>query len=253
MLSRLIRTSGTADLPAKAGAAERGRLVERAWPPVVALVAAASLLNGLLAVPVRRPRIFGDELIYWELARGFAWTGHFTVRGGAAPRYGVVYPALLSTAQRIGNNRPKQAHRDRIRYAACYLTSKPTLPFARIIVRKHMRRAGVPASAEAFTQLQAHTRMPHILRTYPAFMPCSATIQNRLPMRALPTGVRRGFPVVRPVVSSSAYPGWHNADRKEELDGRIQHVFLQRVHNLMFDFCHDGTSVVYARHCTNLG
>ena len=105
MLSRLGRTNGAARFPAKAGAAaERGRPVERVWPQLVALVAAASLLNGLLAVPVRRPRIFGDELIYWELARGFAWTGHFTVRSGSSPRYGVVYPALLATAQRIGNN-----------------------------------------------------------------------------------------------------------------------------------------------------
>ena len=62
------------------------------------------MFNGLLAVPIRTPRIFGDELIYWQLARGFAWTGHFTVRGGAAPRYGVVYPALLAAAQRIGSD-----------------------------------------------------------------------------------------------------------------------------------------------------
>jgi hypothetical protein len=67
-------------------------------------VAAGTALNGLLAVPIRTPRIFGDELIYWQLARGFAWTGHFTVRGGAAPRYGVVYPALLAIAQRLGSD-----------------------------------------------------------------------------------------------------------------------------------------------------
>jgi hypothetical protein len=46
-----------------------------------------------------------------------------------------------------------------------------------------------------------------ILRMYPAFMPCSATIQNCPPMRPLPTGVRRGFPLLRPMVSRRAYPG----------------------------------------------
>lgn len=73
-------------------------------PQLAAVVAGGAVFNGLLAVPIRTPRIFGDELIYWQLARGFAWTGHFTVRGGAAPRYGVLYPALLAAAQRIGGD-----------------------------------------------------------------------------------------------------------------------------------------------------
>jgi Dolichyl-phosphate-mannose-protein mannosyltransferase len=73
-------------------------------PRLAAVVAGGAVFNGLLAVPIRTPRIFGDELIYWQLARGFAWTGHFTVRGGAAPRYGVLYPTLLAVAQRIGGD-----------------------------------------------------------------------------------------------------------------------------------------------------
>jgi hypothetical protein len=87
------------------GAAQAGRLVRRrAWPQLTAVVAGGAVFNGLLAVPIRTPRLFGDELIYWLLARGFAWTGHFTVRGGAAPRYGVLYPALLAVAQRVGGD-----------------------------------------------------------------------------------------------------------------------------------------------------
>jgi hypothetical protein len=74
-----------------AGAAQAGCLVRRrAWPQLTAVVAGGTVFNCLLAIPIRTPRIFGDELIYWQLARGFAWTGHFTVRGGAAPRYGVL-------------------------------------------------------------------------------------------------------------------------------------------------------------------
>lgn len=76
----------------------------RAWPQVAGIVAGGTVFNCLLAIPIRTPRIFGDELIYWQLGRGFAWTGHFTVRGGAAPRYGVLYPALLAAAQRIGGD-----------------------------------------------------------------------------------------------------------------------------------------------------
>jgi Dolichyl-phosphate-mannose-protein mannosyltransferase len=81
-----------------------GLVRRRAWPQLTAVVAGGTVFNCLLAVPIRQPRIFGDELIYWQLARGFAWTGHFTVRGGAAPRYGVLYPALLAAAQRIGGD-----------------------------------------------------------------------------------------------------------------------------------------------------
>jgi hypothetical protein len=76
----------------------------RTWPQLLAVVAGAAVVNGLLAVPIRRPRVFGDELIYWQLSRGFAWTGHFVVRGGAAPRYGIVYPAVLAAAQRLGSD-----------------------------------------------------------------------------------------------------------------------------------------------------
>ena len=76
----------------------------RSNPQLTAIVVGGAVFNRLLAIPIRSPRIFGDELIYWQLARGFAWTGHFTVRGGATPRYGVVYPALVALAQRIGGD-----------------------------------------------------------------------------------------------------------------------------------------------------
>jgi hypothetical protein len=78
--------------------------MRRAGPLLAAVVLGSALLDGLLAVPIRRPRIFGDELIYWLLGRSFAWSGSFTLRGGAAPRYGVVYPAVLAVAQRIGSD-----------------------------------------------------------------------------------------------------------------------------------------------------
>jgi hypothetical protein len=87
------------------GAAQPGgRLRPRTAPQLIAVVIGGTVFNSLLAVPIRTPRIFGDELIYWQMARGFAWTGHFTVRGGGTPQYGVVYPALLAAAQRIGGD-----------------------------------------------------------------------------------------------------------------------------------------------------
>jgi hypothetical protein len=68
------------------------------------VVVGSALFNGAAAIAIRRPRIFGDELIYWQLSRGLAWAGAFTMRGKAAPHYGVLYPALLAAAQRLGGD-----------------------------------------------------------------------------------------------------------------------------------------------------
>ena len=104
---------------------------------LVAIVAGTALFDGLLAIPIRRPRIFGDELIYWELARGFAWTAHFTVRGGAAPRYGVVYPALVSIAQRLGSDQAAAfAIAQGLNAVAFSLTAIPTYAIASRVLKR---------------------------------------------------------------------------------------------------------------------
>jgi hypothetical protein len=72
-----------------------------------------------------------------------------------------------------------------------------------------------------------------MLRTYPVFIPCSATSQNWFPMRPSPTGVRRDFPVFRPLVSSNVYPGKGKSNRKRELDRRVKKIFLKRVNSPM--------------------
>jgi Dolichyl-phosphate-mannose-protein mannosyltransferase len=110
-----------------------------ARPRLVAVVAGCSLVNGLLALPITRPRIFGDELIYWELSRSFAWTGHFTVRGGAAPQYGVVYPALLAVAQRIGRDQATAyAIAQGLNAVVFSLTAVPAYAIAsRVLTQRH--------------------------------------------------------------------------------------------------------------------
>jgi hypothetical protein len=77
---------------------------EGVWPRLAAVVVGAASFDALLAIPINRPRVFGDELIYWQLSRSLAWAGDFTLRTHPAPRYGVIYPALLAAAQRIGGN-----------------------------------------------------------------------------------------------------------------------------------------------------
>jgi hypothetical protein len=199
MSSRLDRTSGSAGCPAKAGeAAERSRLVERAWPPVVALVTAASLLNGMLAVPISRPRIFGDELIYWELSRGFAWTGHFTVRSGAAPRYGVVYPALLAVAQRIGDNQAAAyAIAQGLNAVVFSLTAVPAYLIAsRVLTRRHALLAA------ALTAVVPSCVLTSAIMTENAFYPLFVT-SALLMVRALerPSATRQMLVVLAAALS----------------------------------------------------
>jgi hypothetical protein len=71
---------------------------------LTAVVIAAASFDLLLAIPIRRPRVFGDELIYWQLSRSLAWMGDFAFRSNPAPRYGPLYPALLTIAQRLGGD-----------------------------------------------------------------------------------------------------------------------------------------------------
>ena len=51
--------------------------------------------------------------------------------------------------------------------------------------------------------------------------------------RSSPTGVRRAFPVLRPIVSSSAYLGGTIPRANKSLIGGLSTVFLQRVNNPM--------------------
>jgi hypothetical protein len=47
------------------------------------------------------PWIMVDELIYSELAKSFAATGHFQIRGVASNGYGFVYPVLIAPAWKL--------------------------------------------------------------------------------------------------------------------------------------------------------
>src|SRR5260221_14760282 len=80
--------------------ARNGQPAFRPWLVIGCVVVASVGLDFVLGLRLRTPRIFGDELIYWELGRSFAWTGHFAVRGVVNPGYGFGYPALLAVAQR---------------------------------------------------------------------------------------------------------------------------------------------------------
>jgi hypothetical protein len=155
---------------------------------VAAVVLGSAVLDGLLAIPIRRPRIFGDELIYWLLGRSFAWSGTFTLRGGAAPRYGIVYPALLAVPQRIGSDqRTAYAVAQGLNAVLFSLAAVPAYAIARRVLSQ---RASLVAAALAVV-------LPSCIYTsnvftenafYPTFVTCAL-----LMLRALerPTAARQ--------------------------------------------------------------
>ena len=65
-------------------------------------------IRAVLAVRDPSPWIFQDELLYSELAKSFAATGHFAVRDPVpgAGGFGVVYPVLIAPAWKLFQNVP---------------------------------------------------------------------------------------------------------------------------------------------------
>ncbi len=65
------------------------------WAWLGAIVAVSTVVQILLGRRLVAPWIMVDELVYSDMARSFADTGEFLIRGVHA-NYGVVYPALLA-------------------------------------------------------------------------------------------------------------------------------------------------------------
>jgi glycosyltransferase involved in cell wall biosynthesis len=72
-----------------------------AWAWLAAIVVASVLLRWALARRVVAPWIMVDELVYSELAKSFAATGHFLIRGQHQGSFGFVYPILIAPAWRL--------------------------------------------------------------------------------------------------------------------------------------------------------
>jgi hypothetical protein len=63
-------------------------------------------LRFLFARHMIGPWIMVDEIVYSELAKSFAATGHFAVRETPTSGYGIVYPILISPAYRLFSSIP---------------------------------------------------------------------------------------------------------------------------------------------------
>ncbi len=71
------------------------------WAWLAGLVVVSAVFRYGLSRRVVAPWIMVDELIYSELAKSFAQTGHFLIRDVHHGAYGVVYPLLIAPAWRV--------------------------------------------------------------------------------------------------------------------------------------------------------
>src|SRR5207249_12169258 len=76
------------------------------WAWLAALVVVSALFRYALSRRVVAPWIMVDELIYSELAKSFAQTGHFLIRDMHHGAYGAVYPLLIAPAWRLFGSVP---------------------------------------------------------------------------------------------------------------------------------------------------
>jgi hypothetical protein len=77
------------------------------WAWLTAIVTASAAVRFALARGIVAPWIMVDELVYSELAKSFAASGRFEIRGVAAGgSYGFVYPLLISPAFRLFDSVP---------------------------------------------------------------------------------------------------------------------------------------------------
>jgi glycosyltransferase involved in cell wall biosynthesis len=76
------------------------------WAWLAGLVVLSAVFRYGLSRRVVAPWIMVDELIYSELAKSFAQTGHFLIRDVHHGAYGVVYPLLIAPAWRVFDSVP---------------------------------------------------------------------------------------------------------------------------------------------------
>ena len=106
--------------------------------------------------------------------------GHFTVRGQAAPRYGVVYPALLAAAQRLGSNQAAAyAIAQGLNAVLFSLTAVPVYLIAmRVLTRRYALLVGLLAVVVPSCIYTSSIMTENAF--YPAFLTCALLMVRAL-------------------------------------------------------------------------
>ncbi|TMK90001.1 MAG: hypothetical protein E6G42_10270 [Actinobacteria bacterium] len=144
-----------------------------AWFWLVSLVGASIIVRWGFGRRMVAPWIMVDEMIYSELAKSFASTGHFLVRGQSSGSYGVVYPLLISPAYRLFASLPQAyAAAKAINAVLMSLTAVPAYFLARRVVTPALALLAALLAVAVPSTLYAGTMMTENA-FYPIFV-CAA-------------------------------------------------------------------------------
>jgi dolichyl-phosphate-mannose-protein mannosyltransferase len=143
------------------------------WFWLASLVAASILVRWGFGRRMVAPWIMVDELVYSELAKSFAATGHFLVRDEPSGSYGFVYPLLISPAYRLFGSVPQAyAAAKAINAVLMSLTAVPAYFLARRLVTPALSLIAALLAVAVPSTLYAGTMMTENA-FYPVFV-CAA-------------------------------------------------------------------------------
>jgi len=109
------------------------------WAWLVGIVTVSIAVQIRAVRQIGAPIVFGDELIYSELGRSFAATGHFALRGVPNSSYGVLYPLLTAPAYALSKNLAQAyAVVKAINAVLMSLAAVPTYFIARRVLRRNL-------------------------------------------------------------------------------------------------------------------
>ena len=165
-----------------------------AWGWLVGLVVASVGVRYGFGRRMVAPWIMVDEIIYSELAKSFASSGHFLIRGVHHGSYGVVYPVLVSPAYRAFSSVPDAyAAAKGINSILMSLAAVPAYFLARRVVQPALAllaallTVAVPSTLYAGTMMTENAFYPIFLCVALALVLCleRPTIVRQLVLLAL--------------------------------------------------------------------
>lgn len=164
--------SATAATRPRASAAAFARSLP-AWAWLAGLVLASVAVRYAFGRRMVAPWIMVDEIVYSELAKSFAASGHFLIRDEPAGSYGVVYPVLISPAYRLFASVPDAyAAAKAINAALMSLAAVPAYLLARRVLQPSVALLAALLAVAVPSTLYAGTLMTENA-FYPLFL-CAA-------------------------------------------------------------------------------
>src|SRR5215471_21376330 len=114
------------------------------------------------------------------------------------------------------------------------LLREPTLALAGVVIPKQRCRAHVPARAESFTQLHAHARICRDIANVTGFRTMLGDNPELLANASVPHGCAARLSGLAANGFQERVPWREDPQDKQQLDGRIQDIFLEEMDDAAF-------------------